>query len=550
MPVAAFIFLTLLMAWPISTRLLTHAPDHQDVYFNLWRLRWFAHALATSPVHLFDGNQFHPERGVLAYSDAMVVQGLLTAPLLWAGLPPVLVHNLALLGAIAASGVGAFVLARHLTGSAAAGIVSGIVFSYAPYRVEHIMHMELQWAMWMPWALWALQRTIDTGAIRFGVATGLFIALQMLSSIYYGIFLALLVPIVALPQLAGLARHRLGRVAAGLALGAALAGAVSAVYAIPYAAASDRVGTRRVEEIRRYSATPRDYLAATEANLLYGAPDRGAPERRLFPGVLPVLLALAGLLLTRPTAWVLAYLVGLAVAFDLSLGLNGLLYPILTEHVGAFRGLRAPARASILVLLCLGVLAARGLTVVAPRVPSSWRRVAGAAAVGLLLLEYAAGFGTTRYDNTAPPLYAWLAQQPPGVVFEFPAPTPDRLPGDEARYAYMSTFHWKPLANGYSGYYPQSYLDRLTAVRNFPHPSAVNALRRDGVRYVVVHEQPAGEARPGVLHALAEEGLWPVGRFFDGRGPATVYHLEPVAPSSGSMAPPRDLSAALRRTSR
>ncbi|HSK11035.1 MAG TPA: hypothetical protein VK911_15740, partial [Vicinamibacterales bacterium] len=129
--------------------------------------------------------------------------------------------------------------------------------------------------------------------------------------------------------------------------------------------------------------------------------------------------------------------------------------------------------------------------------------------------------------NTPPPLYAWLARQPRGVVMEFPVPTPDRLPGDEARYAYMSTFHWMPLANGYSGYYPPSYLDRLNAVRRFPDQTAVNALRRAGVRYVVVHANAfALEAEPDVLHRLAEAGLWPVGRFSDGRGPATVYTLE------------------------
>ena len=121
----------------------------------MWRMEWVRHALLTSPRDLFNGNQFSPERGVLAYSDAMMVESLIALPLLSAGLPPMLVHNLLLLGVIAASGIGMFVLARHLWGNTHAAIVAGLIFAFAPYRFSHFMHMELQWAVWMPWAFWA-----------------------------------------------------------------------------------------------------------------------------------------------------------------------------------------------------------------------------------------------------------------------------------------------------------------------------------------------------------------------------------------------------------
>ena len=179
-----FVLLTVIMTWPQALVLKTHAYDHQDVFFNLWRLRWIAHALSTAPAELFNGNIFEPDRGVLAYSDAMLVEGILAAPLLWAGVPPVLVHNLMMLGPIVASGVGAFVLARHLTGSAGGALAAGVIFAFAPYRFEHYMHMELQWTVWSPWAFWALQRTLETASIGFGLLTGLFLALQMTSSVY------------------------------------------------------------------------------------------------------------------------------------------------------------------------------------------------------------------------------------------------------------------------------------------------------------------------------------------------------------------------------
>ena len=91
-----------------------------------------------------------------------------------------------LLDAIAGSGAAMFALVRYLTGSRGAGLIAGIVFSFAPYRFDHFMHMELQWAMWTPLAFLALHRAYDTGRWRYGIATGACVALQMLSSIYYG----------------------------------------------------------------------------------------------------------------------------------------------------------------------------------------------------------------------------------------------------------------------------------------------------------------------------------------------------------------------------
>src|SRR4029453_9287429 len=150
------------MTWPQVPRLGTAALEHQDVYFNMWRFAWVAHALASSPTQIFDGNIFYPEPRALTFSDAMPVEAAIAAPLLWARVPPVLVHNVLLLSGIVLSAAGIFVLASGLTRSPAAGLTAGIIFAFAPYRFEHYMHMELQWTVWMPWAFWALHRAFDT----------------------------------------------------------------------------------------------------------------------------------------------------------------------------------------------------------------------------------------------------------------------------------------------------------------------------------------------------------------------------------------------------
>ena len=330
---ALFTALTVLMTWPQAREFATHAADHQDVYFNMWRLGWFAHALASSPSTLFQGNIYYPEPNTLAFSDAMVVESLIASPLLWAGIRPVLVHNLLLLGAIVASAIAMFLLVNRLTRNRAAGVIAGIIFAFAPYRFEHYMHMELQWTMWMPLALWAVHRTIDSGRWQHGLQAGCFVALQMLSSVYYGIFLATLLPLVTGLLLLTVPRPQALRALKALAVGAAAAAIVCSIYALPYRAAARQVGPRPPDQIRQFSAQPSDYLVATPGNRIYGGLFESQGERRLFPGIVAVLLAIAGLLLRRATLTWLVYLVAMAAAFDMSLGLHSYAYRFLYDHV-------------------------------------------------------------------------------------------------------------------------------------------------------------------------------------------------------------------------
>ena len=59
---------------------------------------------------------------------------------------------------------------------------------------------------------------------------------------------------------------------------------------------------------------------------------------------------------------------------------------------------------------------------------------------------------------------------------------------------YAQTWHWQPLANGYSGHYPNAYLDLLTALVGFPDQPSSDAMARTGIERVILH----GELfRPG-----------------------------------------------------
>jgi hypothetical protein len=108
------------------------------------------------------------------------------------------------------------------------------------------------------------------------------------------------------------------------------------------------VGDRGFGAVKFYSAVGSDYLKPHFRSLLYGQWSAGGnPERQLFPRVLPVVLAAVALWpplsVTR-----IAYAIALFVAVDGSFGLNGSLYPWLYTYLSPFKGLRVPARFSML----------------------------------------------------------------------------------------------------------------------------------------------------------------------------------------------------------
>lgn len=529
--------------WPLAAQFQTHTIGHMDPPFSAWRLAWAARQLAQGGANLFDANIFWPSQRTLAFSDAMLVQGALAVPLTAIGFTPLALANLLMMGAMAASGVAAYVLARRLTGHTGAALLAGLVFAFAPYRLDHLAHLELQWAFWTPLAFWAWHRTLDGGRWVDGLLCGVFVLLQLLSSIYYGLFLATTLGGLAVITLALQWRTRRrfplsGSAAAGLVLGAAVLGFAAAEYARPYKLAATRVGERGIDETKRYSAKWSSFITTRPDNRLYG-PFTGEwdeEEKRLHPGVTPVIAAAAAFVPAIPPA-AIAYGGALLFAGDMAMGMNGRLFPLLRETVPQFRGLRAPARFGMLVQLCVGMLAALGLARLARRWPQFGAALV-AGAIGLTIVEYSAQpLPLTAMPSKAPPIYRWLALQPRGTVtLELPAPRPDALPEMDPFYQYHSIFHWQPLVNGYSGHYYPPYIDLLEALKTFPSERADRAIERSGAQLIILHRAfyPVGRFEPLVEKLDANPKLQLIKISDDLLGEARAYLFLPNYRKAGS----------------
>lgn len=169
-------------------------------------------------------------------------------------------------------------------------------------------------------------------------------------------------------------------------------------------------------------------------------------------------------------------------------------------------GLRVPARFHAFLSLTLACFAAGTLDRLLARFGARRRRAAVAAGA-ILLLELAPKpllWVPLPQEEELPPVYAWLAgQDDVEAVLELPF----RNAETEVLYMYCGTRHWKPLVNGYSGYFPRWYVTLRESCRPAPTPAAMKQLRFWGVSHLLVHWKQLRERwQRAAFHRLAAEG--------------------------------------------
>jgi hypothetical protein len=483
---AGFCAVSALFLYPQFTQIYA-VPDRGDPLFSMWRMGWVYRQLLGDPRPLFDANIFHPEPLTLTYSDSMLLPSLTAAPLLAMGVHPVVTYNVMFLAAFYLSGLMAYLLVHRLTGSARAAFISALIYGFYPYRFEHYSHLELQMAHWMPLGLLAVHRLAETVRIRDAILVALCAVAQLYSSMYYGIFFGLYAMIVG----AVVARTRgapFRRLVAPAGVGAAVALALAIPLARPYVAAQSHKGDRDIPAVTAFSARPTDYLRTHRRSARWGVrllPDRQA-ERQLFPGATPIVFSAAAL--APPIgATRLAYAAGLTAAFDVSLGFHGLVYPYLYEWFLPIRGLRVPARFSILVGLSLAILSGFAVRRLLGR-SRGWTAHAIFAALALAVAaDLQPQLELVPVWREPPGVYASFAGAPGVVLAEFPLSKAPEAFADNLPFMYFSIWHGATLVNGYSGFLPPSYAALAVGLEGFPDDPALKLLRERGVTHVTIN---------------------------------------------------------------
>lgn len=238
--------------------------------------------------------------------------------------------------------------------------------------------------------------------------------------------------------------------------------------------------------------------------------------------------------LSRLDPWSRGLALSGALCFLLSFPI---LFQPLTRVVPGLGGMRVPARFYPFVSFALCYFAARALAALLERLRTPAGRALAAAAVGALLIvdlmPRPLPWVRLRSEAEFPPVYAWLAGRDDiEALLELP------LGGEtqEIRTMYLGTRHWKPLVNGYSGYFPPFYESlRQTCCHPLPDEEMLPRLRRFGVTHLLVHRATL-RARPRDIRQWEAEA--PVRLEFAQRGDR-VYRI--LDPGERREPPPRSL---------
>ena len=490
------------MTWPLALNLRTAAAHPADPYITSWILDWGYYALTHQPLRWFDANIFHPLRYTFAFSENMLGVVVVMVPLFIARVPLLLLHNIAILAAFATAGYSAALLGRHVTGSTAAGIAGGIFFAFVPWRFTHLTHLQHLWTMWLPLLILSILRLRERPTRARTALFVLCFVMNGLTNLHWLAFGSTAAALCIAVTGVG-AGEELRRFRAAAAIGLVAGGLLLVPLLYPYARARQLYGLRGdAGETEQYSARPSDWAIASLHNRVYGPHlNDGSvdPERWSFPGLAGPLLALAGAfsLLRRTPRYAVIGVALVVLGFLGSLGLHTPFGRFLFDYVPLFKGIRVPARWSMIAYLGIAMLCSAGVHALAVR---KW--VSAAALVLLCLDVRAAPIRWYLSTGHTPVVYEWLRDSGMGgAVVELPMDQ-----NSAYGYQFWSHVHHRPLINGVSGFVPPDYARLVEQWNETPIPDAfLETVKSRGAGIVVVHLDKLGPRATAVRRWLEVE---------------------------------------------
>jgi hypothetical protein len=486
-----FVALAIVHTWPLAAD-PAHLSrnDNGDTVLNEWAIAWFAHQAPRAPLSLFDANMFYPERDTLAYSEAMIVQSAMGAPLLWLGLSPVLVYNLLIIAGFALTGWTTSLVVARWTGSWGAAVISGALAGVNAHTLTRLPHLQAQHAEFLPLALFALDLMLREPRVGHALRLALWFVLQALTSVYLLVFTAFALTAGALARPDDWWSRRFRPVATRALLAAAVAALALAPFMLPYWRAHTEQGmTRSLVDAEIFSAGLADYLA-TPSRLHYDwwSQTWFDGHTALFPGATGLCLAAVAILTGtafRDRRARMCLAVGVCGVL-LSLGPKLPGYETLYHYNPLLQAIRAPVRFGYLAIVSVALLAGFGMVHLRQRLSATTWQMAVPCVFLLIGAEtLTAPLYLTPFDGI-PAIYETLADEPHAVVVELPMAEWEEIHRN-APYLLNSTRHWQTLVNGYSGFAPPSYFEHLEAFRAFPQRDGVAAMQDVGVTHVFVH---------------------------------------------------------------
>ena len=246
----------------------------------------------------FDANIFFPHTRTLAYSEFLIPQTLVAAPLLLVVENPLFAYNVVLLLSFVATAFAMYLLGKYLTGSAFAGFVGGLALAFSPFMFSHLSHIQVIGAAGIPLSFLLLHRYFDEPSLRrLLYFTAAYVA-QALANAHFALYLTYAAGAYILYRALRDRRWKIASFYGHMAVHGVLSLALLLPFFGQYVRLKSELGFSR-EMV--YGASWYSFLAAPPTNRLYGeltAPLRTS-EASLFPGFVVIALAIVGIWASR-----------------------------------------------------------------------------------------------------------------------------------------------------------------------------------------------------------------------------------------------------------
>jgi hypothetical protein len=475
-----------------------------------WALWWTADRLRHGLAGYWDAPIFFPSPDAFAMSEPMPLVGLVAAPVFWLGGDVAAAAGLVAILALATNGLALAWLARRIGLRGwlpLACAAAGVLLPFAHHELGVLTLVPLGFVVL---AIGAGLEVAARPGWRAGLALGGALGASYLVCGQLAVFAALAIGPAALLA----AWRRVGGEGAsvvGTARALAAAALVLAAIAAPVAVAQHRAAaseglSRSTARVENGSASGTSWWRSTGVRVLPQplVLDADPPGRRaLFPGLLKLTLAIAAVVWAwrrpgwRRPAVFLAMVAAMALVWSLApragpYGPYGLLrwMPGIAE-IRSFWRSGALTQLAVIVLAVLAVHAAREHPW--PARLGGRRRAAACAALAVLAAvelwprpPSLARVPGAEWDGVAA---AVRGAAPPGAgVAHLPFPPASDVKSleVEARAMMVAIRHGRPIANGYSSFFPRDQRALVTTGRTFPAPLALASLERAGIRVLVV----------------------------------------------------------------
>jgi len=445
-----FFLAALVLAWPLPVTLEAPSGLRGDYFNNLWNAWWVRDSLVHGHSPYRTDYLYFPEgislaRHTLSPLNSLSLAGLASV------VSPHAAFNLLLLAHFALSGWCFSLLARHVSGNTAGGLLAGLVYSFCPFHYFYLCQINVFSFEFLPLTLWCFLRYYREGGKRWLAGLALATAGMTMSAEYYVVYAyaTLAVLVLCAPAWAREVPRAQGLRRAALAYGWGALAAIVTAFPLLYAT----LGPERGAE----AGTAAFAVEKHRTNDLLGFYWIGPKEESIVSwptmlGYSTLALCLAGAAgLRRLWPWLVVGGVFFVLSLGSELAVGGratgvpLPYAVL-EHVPVLSMLRKSDRAFLMVEIVAALCVARAWGWLAARLGRLTRPLF-VVVLALLMLELTAvPFG--RFELPTSPYLDELAHQPEvEAVMDLP---PTKTHVANGRYTWLQTLHGKKTTLGYT----------------------------------------------------------------------------------------------------